>query len=302
VATKRGPITDYLQHEIGLRIDSEFRGYASSFLGAPGSLVRGRTDAASGVMTYIAARDVLFEHFENSFQMMDLWDAGIPTLEEYGQWVSKQMYYFDRDLLAEPQDQINPVFIHLYRFRPALLRALGVRFVIADGTLADPSIELVMTEAGKAGAAINLYEINGANLGQFSPTRIVWKGDYAMAVAALRQADDLNRRVVLLGAPQPLPGLAPASRARLVAIRDGYRVTAAALETAMLVLPVQFSHCWRIESPTGKDLPRLFRANVVQTGILFKGDLDVTLRFDFEPWRAGCRRQDARDLALFGFR
>ena len=53
--------------------------------------------------------------------MMDLWNSGIPTLEEYSQSVSKQMYYFNRDLLAEPQDQVDPLpaSILLYRFHPA---------------------------------------------------------------------------------------------------------------------------------------------------------------------------------------
>jgi hypothetical protein len=34
------------------------------------------------------------DDFGNSFQNMDLLNSDIPTLEEYGQWVSKQMYYF----------------------------------------------------------------------------------------------------------------------------------------------------------------------------------------------------------------
>jgi hypothetical protein len=70
----------------------------------------------------------------------------------------------------------------------------------------------------------------------------------------------------------------------------------------MLVLPVQFSHCWQIENAATSDLPRIFRANLVQTGILFEGDLDATLRFDFEPWRASCRLRDAQDLTLFAFK
>ena len=31
-----------------------------------------------------------------------------------------------------------------------------------------------MTEAGKGGAQVNLYEIKGANLGQYSPTHVIW--------------------------------------------------------------------------------------------------------------------------------
>jgi hypothetical protein len=190
----------------------------------------------------------------------------------------------------------------IYRFRPLLLRALGVRFVIADGTLSGPATEFVMTESGNDGAKVNLYEIEGANVGQFSPTEVTWAADYAAAVSFLRNQPDLARRMVLLGAPEPQMQLSSASRARLVVLRDGYRLTASAPGLAAVVLPIQFSHCWHIKSPTAVNLPRIFRANVVQTGVLFKGDVDVRLRFDFEPWRTSCRLQDARDLALFGFK
>jgi hypothetical protein len=299
VPANKGPIVGYLQQHIGLRPDSEFRGYAATFLGATDGLVRELTGAPHDRMTYetyIAAREILLGRFGNSFQMMDLWNSDIPTLEEYGQWVSKQMYSSDRDLLAQQEDEVDPLrsTILLYRFRPLLLRALGVRFVIADGTLADPSIELVMTESGQAGVIVNLYEIKGANLGQFSPTQVIQAGDYATAVAALRERRDFENRVVVSSFEGS--GLVRASRSRLVAIKDGYRLTAAAAGRALLVLPVQFSNCWEVE--TRSDTPaRIVRANIVQTGVLFKDEVDARLRFNFEPWNASCRFQDARDLS-----
>jgi hypothetical protein len=303
IPAKKGAIVDYLQQHIGLKPGGEFRGYAATFLGAPDGLIRkstGATGEAMGWADYLAARDIMANHFGNSFQMMDLWNSDIPTFEEYGQWVTKQMYYFNRDLLAQPYPFPNTLLV--YVFRPRLLRALGVRFIIADGTLSDPSIELVMTEAGQGGARVNLYEIKGANLGQFSPTQLTWVGDYAAAVAALREPRDWENRAVLLGPPEREPGLVPASRSRLLATKGGYRLTASAPGSAMVVLPVQFSHCWRMETANGADSPRILRANVVQTGILFKDNVDARLRFDFEPWRTSCRFRDARDLALFGFK
>ena len=107
--------------------------------------------------------------------------------------------FYRRDLLAQPQDELDPyqAGIFLYRFRPLLLSALGVRYVIADVELTDPSIELVLSEAGKGGATVNLYEIKGANLGQFSPTRMIVARDYSVAVIALRQQPDLENQVVL---------------------------------------------------------------------------------------------------------
>lgn len=307
VPAERGPIVEFLQQRIGLKPGGEFRGYAGTFLGAPDGLVRKETGTAADTMTwgaYVAARNILFDRFGNSFQTMDLWNNSIPTIEEHGQSVSRQMYYVNRDLLAQPQDPMDPLpaSILLYRFRPQLLRALGVRFVIADGTLEDPSIERVMTQLGKAGAVVNLYEIKGANLAQFSPTQVVWAADYSSAVRLLAEQGDLENRAVLLGAPERHSELVRLSRSRLVVLRDGYRLTAAAPGTAMLLLPVQFSHCWQFENADNTDLPRIVRANIVQTGILFRGSIDVSLRFDFEPWRASCRLQDAGDLAQFGFK
>ena len=70
----------------------------------------------------------------------------------------------------------------------------------------------------------------------------------------------------------------------------------------MLVLPIQISHCWEMENNNDVAPPRIFRANIVQTGILFKDEVDVRLRLNFQPWSASCRREDARDLTLFGFK
>jgi hypothetical protein len=307
VPANKGPIIDYLQKHIGLQPGGEFRGYASTFLGTPEGLVRKLQNTPTERVTYetyIVARETLFNYFGNSFQNMDLWNSDIPTLEEYGQWVSKQMYYFDRDLFAEAHDVVDPLqsIILVYRFRPLLLRALGVRFVIADGMLAGPSVEHVVTETGKSGTTVNLYEIKGANLGQLSPTQVTWAVDYRAAVTALRRQTDFESTVVLLGDPELEPELVPATRSRLIAIKDGYQLSASAPGTAMVVLPIQYSHCWRIENAGKLDLPRIFRANIVQTGILFNGTMDLKLRFDFEPWRPSCRLQDARDLTRLGFK
>jgi hypothetical protein len=304
LTTSKSPIIDYLQQHIGLRPGAEFHGYATTFLGAPDGLVRKSTGTANDRMTYdayVAARDILPDYFGNSFQMMDLWNRDIPTLEEYGHSVSRQMYYVNRDLLALSQDQIDPLpaSILLYRFRASLLRALGVRFVIADGTLTDPSVELVMRETGKNRATVNLYRLSGANVGQYSPTQVTLANEYATALAALREQSDFENRVVLSFGRSDL---VHASRSRLLAVRDGYHLTASAPGRAILVLPVQFSHCWEIENNGATIPPRVFRANIVQTAIMFKDEADVRLRFKFAPWRSSCRLEDARDLSQFGFK
>jgi hypothetical protein len=52
----------------------------------PDGLVRNVTSTPAGRMSYdayLSACALLSDHFGNSFQMMDLWNNGIPTLEEY---------------------------------------------------------------------------------------------------------------------------------------------------------------------------------------------------------------------------
>ena len=265
----KGPILDYLQQHISLKPGTEFRGYATTFFGAPDGLVLKATGTPNERVTYnayVAARDILSDHFGNSFQMTDLWNSGIPTLEEYSQSVSKQMYYFNRDLLAEPRDQVDPLpaSILLYRMYPPLLRALGVRFVIADGTLADPALQRVLTETGKAGATVNLYELAGTNLGQLSPTQVMWAADYSTAVSALREHGQIEKRVVRLGPPDGLAEFVSASG-------PGWLRFAMAISSRLLRRGVRwwcFRSSFRIVGRSKRGKTRIFRVSFAPT--LFK--------------------------------
>jgi hypothetical protein len=83
--------------------------------------------------TYVHARDVLSTQFGNMFQLTDLWNSNIPTLDDYGQWLTKQMYMFNSDLLAQPGDALDPtgVATHLYKFVPELLESLVCAMLFA---------------------------------------------------------------------------------------------------------------------------------------------------------------------------
>jgi hypothetical protein len=63
---------------------------------------------------------------------------------------------------------------------------------------------------------------------------------------------------------------------------------------------VQFSHCFRL---TGErtDGVRVLRANLLHTLVLFSGELDVRLKWEFSFWRNGdCRMRDAEDARVLG--
>jgi hypothetical protein len=84
--------------------------------------------------------------------------------------------------------------------------------------------------------------------------------------------------------------------------RGAVHVTAASAGTSALLLPVQFSHCFRL-LPEQADGIQVLRANLIHTLILFTGDLDVRLKWEFSFWRnSGCRLRDAEDVRALGLR
>ena len=174
----KGDIHRYLEERIALAPGKEFAGYVALYLGADDGFVRKRYPIANGAMTheiYVQARDMMSTRFGNMFQLTDLWNSGIPTLEDYGQWLTKQMFMFNSDLLARPGDVVDPtgVATHVYRFVPELLAKLGVRYIISDGTLNSPLVTEVARETGKEETTVRLYELQNANLGNLSPTKVV---------------------------------------------------------------------------------------------------------------------------------
>jgi hypothetical protein len=298
---RKGPIHQYLEQHIALAPGKEFQGYVGLYLGADDGFMRKLLPLPNQALaheTYIHARGILAKEFGHMFQLTDLWNSNIPTFEDYGQWVTKQMFMFDSDLLARDEDFVDEkgVATHIYKLAPKLLALLGVRYVVSDGTVDNPSVTEVLHETSPA-ATLRLYEIHNVNLGNFSPTKVVAANSYDDAAAQLQDLQGQDT-VVLLGSLPLRSPLVAAGQARLTVEKGGYHISARSAGASLLVLPVQFSHCWRLTAePDGK--VSVFRANIIQTGIYFQGKLDADLRFGFGLANSSCRKQDADDMAKY---
>ncbi|HEY7665354.1 MAG TPA: hypothetical protein VH934_19725 [Xanthobacteraceae bacterium] len=315
---RKGPIHQYLEKHIALTPGKAFEGYGGLHLAAQDGFVRKQylsgNDAAiylgtayellrrhhltSNTMShlmYVYARQLLSTQFGNMFQLTDLWNSSIPTLEDYGQWLTKQMFVFNTDVLANPDDIVDPtgVATHLYKFAPEVLAMLGVRYIVSDGKLDHPSVTEVVTETSPANTTLRLYEISNANRGDWSPTRAVIADGYDSAVSSLEK---IQPDSVILLEPMALPpDLVPAHQVRLTAIKGGYHISARSAGASLLILPEQFSHCWRLMAEPQSN-GSVFRANLVQTGVFFRDKIDAELRFGFGLQESNCRRQDADDM------
>lgn len=303
-----GPVTNYLVEHASVRPGRRFQGYTATYFGDRAGHIRygvGYTSPNMAAHIYVEARQYLDQHYGNRFQETDLWAFNIPTFEEYGQWVTQQAYTFATALFSSGGDVVHPVFLRIYQVDVDLLRMLGVRFLIADLQLDDSRLTLRAKQTSTTAGPIYLYEIAGANLGTYSPTRPIRVGTFAEALEMLRRRkESLSEEVIVF---EPLPdGLRPARTVEMRVGRDGLRIAAQSAGRSLVLLPVQFSRCLQLRpGPGGSEVPagRLHRANGLHTLLEFEGRIDAVVKFEFGLGGASqCRLQDARELDDLGLR
>jgi len=289
------PLTSYLQREVGLAVGGTFRGrvLTLSGLGIPQAVGWGELHGVD---------HELIRNFGNDYRTIGLWYFDIPTLFEYNQAITPALYLIaTRFLVRDGDTQWRSVLV--MRSAPLnLLRLLGIRYVIADAPVEGTLFQRMRLD-GKDGRAVYLYEIDGVNVGDYSPTRHTTLVQALDVVTAMSRADFDGRTQVFTDAALP-DGLVAASDVRMITGRGGIRVTARSSGRSILVLPLEFSRCLdvaSVESPSGN--PRLFRANLVQTGVEFSGSLDATISYYTGPLRnTTCRLEDASDIEKLGIR
>jgi hypothetical protein len=131
------------------------------------------------------------------------------------------------------------------------------------------------------------------NIGQFSPTEVRVSND---ANQILTQISDQDLRLdhVLVASEAPLEQLRKAELVSFSVERDAFTVRPKSEGHSVLLLPWEFSRCLKIASRSGA--ARLFRADLLLTGVLFAGELDATITFHTAPLiDSRCRLKDLED-------
>ena len=278
------PITDVLHKEIGIEPGSAFRGLVATINGVGGR-------AAVDWQQLVDSDRVLWGKSGNDYRTVGLWWFKIPTLFQYSNSITAPYYLLLTEFLSRPSDDQFRSALTLTHPDEKMMPLWGVRFLISDTEIG--WAKEVVEQRVSDGPSIRLYEIPDANTGGYSPTRVQRMADFAGGLMALHAPDFDGRNTVVTEAELGEP-LVPASGGRIVYQKDGLQLHAESTGISILVLPVQYSHCWRAE---GEGAPELFRANLMQLGVRFKGELNARLIFRYGPIRAGaCRLEDVNDM------
>lgn len=276
----------------------------------PGSLFRGRVATLTGqnIDRQVNWHDLnqldfdIFALSGNSHQSIGLWFYGIPTLFELSSLITPPFFLVTREFLERPGDLQMRNQMVLRKYDGRILRALGVRYVIADAPI-NGDATLRVRQAMPTSTIHYLYELDGANRGDYSPTKVKAIANVKDTMAALGDpAFDFTHTVILETALQV--DLVRAKSSQIHTDPGQLRLSATSEGASLLVLPFEFSNCLILE-PAGGDAedPRILRANLLQVGVLFTRRLDATLTYFTGPFRnSGCRIQDSRDMERLNIR
>jgi hypothetical protein len=301
---RRNPIVNYLEPEIGVAIDRDFRG----------TVVAMPTDHDKDTKPYNAWRREATFAWMRAYLAYDfafnLRHYNVPTLDQMTHNVTPQLYLTVRELLSRPGiDVYDKHYALVTRLNEPIMALLGLRYIIADYELPFGAQRLAMPipeEARDVLAAnrlykspLRVYELPHPNVGNYSPTKVLLAKTAKATIAAMAAPDFDGRRTLVTDDASIGDDLVPATRAAMTVRMGGVALRASSTGQSVLVLPVQYSHCWQIVS--GGDAT-LFRANLMQLGVRFSGELRLELRQFFGPfWQSACRVADAADAERLRF-
>ena len=283
-------ITQRLMAEIGLREGEPFRGRVVNLAGTEFEPQYDRVPFISqhnydGAVAFFSGND---------HRYYGLWYYDIPTLIVDNQFSSPFAHVLNSRFFNRPDQKHVRQLTTLTRFEPRVFALLGIRFVITSRPLPDrqPVTTMTVLPEHPDSWTLFLYELPDVRPAGYWSTR-------PMSVLVARQA--------MLWMSSGLPAetdatvyetldvpLVTGGASELRVFRDRLVVTAESAGTSLLVLPVEFSHCFDLKIAPGASA-RLLRANINQSALLFSGRMIAELRYRYSPWHFGCRLLDIKD-------
>jgi hypothetical protein len=291
---ERSEIIAALEKSIGLTPGSRFNGYVAPYLGFK-SLPAGDLS----MNPYVDVELPLSAATGNDHRTVGLWYYNIPGLIELSSVATPPFFLFGTRLLARPGD---PQFRHGVKFTKVdlpLLQAIGVRYIIADYPIEEPAQLRHTMPTSNPKFELRLYELPSPNVGQYSPTEVLAVKSATDALLALKSSGiNLDKTIVVTESLRS--DLTKAVNVALFTERQGLRVKGESSGQSILLLPIQFSRCLRLVDSMPE--MKLFRANLMETGLLFEGMIDVRIELHNGPFDdPACRLRDYWDMKHLDF-
>jgi hypothetical protein len=282
-------ITKFLKAEVGLREGEPFRGRVASIAGTEFEPEYAHVPLISqhnydGGVAYNAG---------NEHRYFGLWYYDIPTLIQDNQFSSPFAHALVSRLFSHRHENHVRQLTTITRFDPRLYAMLGIRFLITNRLLSGltPTMSLEVNAEVPQKWTLHLYELPEAKTAGYWSTRPMQAASSRQAMLWL--ASDKASEFDAVTYERIASPLVAGRSSEIRVFRDRLVVTAESVGTSLLVLPLEFSHCF--DASIAGSNGRLLRANINQAGLLFSGRVEVELRYRFSPWHFRCRFRDIAD-------
>ena len=258
--------------------ESLFYGSVSSMIGLPGSRIAekiGYFDSSPVAKWYVTdVPELIKEEIDSDLFLANFWRNGLATLEDTNHLVSPYKYIFFSRLLSDTDDFQSKNHLVPTKYNRELFRLLGVRNIVTDQNLNEELLKNYNTHLGK----LNLYEIEDTNLGNFSPTEIIYFKDAKEFLNLVQKGLNFDNQA-LIHENEMLnfsdTEIVKTNSSSLYIINESsYRVVAESKGKSILILPIEFRHSLKF---TGEGIYDAFRVNMLLTGILFEGNINIQI-------------------------
>jgi hypothetical protein len=292
-------LREYLRENASIAMGKPFRGYAATiWIDKDGEFSTGPDYVAlMDSRRYVYSRDYFRARYGETFTETDLWRSNIPTFEEYGQGTSVQAHAFAARLLRPANFNVHPNYLRVFTIDSAVLRAVGVRYILTDAEALDKPAILRGSVSAPDAPTVRLFELINPNLGTYSPTHFVKAATADEVAQRIRENKDHLDQVAVV--TDDLPSTTAQARNVVMTIeRDGVRIQAKSDGPTHILLPLQFSHCLVVVNGAAA---RLSRANLFQTLMSIDRAVDARIEFRFGLFTDNaCRLRDGLDNKALG--
>lgn len=283
-------ITRFLKVEVGLREGEPFRGRVASIAGTDFEPEYANAPLISqhnydGAVAYYTG---------NEHRYFGLWYYDIPTLILDNQFSSPFAHALISRLFSHRHEKHVRQLTTITRFDARLYAMLGIRFVITDRALPGLSstMSLVVTPEAPQKWTLHIYEVPQAKTAGYWSARPMQAASSREAMLWMASSDTHEADAAIY---EPIASpLVAGKSSEIRVLRDRLVVSAESAGTSLLVLPLEFSHCFEATFAAGSS-GSLLRANINQSALLFSGRVEVDLRYRFSPWHFRCRFRDIAD-------
>lgn len=227
----------------------------------------------------------------------------VPLLNDYSHNLTPALFsFFEEFLLDQDSDQFRNRFVFGVQ-NLKLYQMLGVRYLIVPSNYPkqfEPSEAIVKAFQSEVDPQNKILEINGVNVGQYSPTVVKTAETLSQVFDVMGQGDFDPMQDVVLN--DGFKGQLISATSSILEIEQGdLRVRAKSDGISLLLLPLEFSSCLSVESlNSSTGFLEIRAANSVLAAIIFDQEIDARIKLRFGLLKnSNCRRLDFDNFVGF---